>query len=66
MIAPPRQDQPQDWRDRFFRARDGLRLYYREYGDAASERAPVLCLGGLTRNSLATSTWRGAWPRAGA
>lgn len=51
MIAAPRQDQPQDWRDRFFRARDGLKLYYREYGDPASDRAPVLCLGGLTRNS---------------
>ncbi len=51
MIAPPRSDQPQDWADRFFRARDGLRLYYREYGDPASTRAPVLCLGGLTRNS---------------
>src|SRR5262249_34199486 len=30
---------------------DGLRLYFRDYGDPASERTPVLCLTGLTRNS---------------
>jgi pimeloyl-ACP methyl ester carboxylesterase len=34
----------------FFRSRDGLRLYYRDYpGD--ERKAPVLCLHGLTRNS---------------
>jgi pimeloyl-ACP methyl ester carboxylesterase len=38
------------WRDRFYHSRDGIRLHYREYGDPASTRAPVLCLGGLTRN----------------
>ncbi len=45
-------DQPpaMDWRDRFYHSRDGLRLHYREYGDPAASRAPVLCLGGLTRN----------------
>jgi pimeloyl-ACP methyl ester carboxylesterase len=33
-----------------YRARDGLKLYYRDYpGDPT--RAPVLCLHGLTRNS---------------
>jgi pimeloyl-ACP methyl ester carboxylesterase len=36
--------------EKFFRSRDGLRLYYRDYeGDTA--KAPVLCLHGLTRNS---------------
>jgi pimeloyl-ACP methyl ester carboxylesterase len=39
-----------DWRDRFYRARDGLKLHYREYGDPTAALAPVLCLGGLTRN----------------
>lgn len=39
-----------DWRDRFYRSRDGILLHYREYGDPASPRAPALCLGGLTRN----------------
>ena len=36
--------------EKFFRSRDGLQLYYRDYaGDA--RKAPVLCLHGLTRNS---------------
>src|SRR5262249_571120 len=37
----------------YYRSQDGLKLYYREYGDAAAdeERLPVLCLPGLTRNS---------------
>jgi pimeloyl-ACP methyl ester carboxylesterase len=30
---------------------DGLRLYYRDYENAAAARIPVLCLHGLTRNS---------------
>ena len=30
---------------------DGLRLYYRDYGDHNSLKIPVLCLSGLTRNS---------------
>lgn len=51
MDLPLPTDEPSpDWRDRFYRARDGIRLHYREYGDPASRRAPVLCLGGLTRN----------------
>jgi pimeloyl-ACP methyl ester carboxylesterase len=39
------------WRERFFRCQDGLRLFYRGYGDPASPVTPILCLGGLTRNS---------------
>ncbi len=32
-------------------AQDGLSLCFRDYGDRQSSRTPVLCLGGLTRNS---------------
>jgi pimeloyl-ACP methyl ester carboxylesterase len=36
--------------EKFFRSRDGLQIYFRDYeGDTA--KAPVLCLHGLTRNS---------------
>jgi pimeloyl-ACP methyl ester carboxylesterase len=34
-----------------YHSQDGLELYYRDYGDPGSERIPVLCLPGLTRNS---------------
>ncbi|MCE2509930.1 MAG: alpha/beta hydrolase [Alphaproteobacteria bacterium] len=36
---------------RHFIAQDGLRLYYRDYGDPLSDKSPLLCLAGLTRNS---------------
>jgi pimeloyl-ACP methyl ester carboxylesterase len=39
------------YRERYVSAQDGLRLFYRDYGDAGSRRTPVLCLTGLTRNS---------------
>lgn len=39
------------WTDRYFRSRDGLRLYYRDYAGPGSGPPPVLCLPGLTRNS---------------
>jgi pimeloyl-ACP methyl ester carboxylesterase len=39
------------YRERHLTAQDGLRLYYRDYGDPRSRRLPVLCLTGLTRNS---------------
>lgn len=32
-------------------AGDGVRLYYRDYGPRHSDKTPVLCLPGLTRNS---------------
>jgi pimeloyl-ACP methyl ester carboxylesterase len=41
----------QEWRDIFFSARDGLRLYARHYPAPGSTRRPVLCLAGLSRNS---------------
>ena len=43
------------YRDGWLTSEDGLRLYYRDYGDAASSSmnpaTPVLCLPGVTRNS---------------
>lgn len=39
------------WQDRYFASPDGLTLYYRDYPAATSERLPVMCLPGLTRNS---------------
>ena len=39
------------FRENFFRSQNDLSLYWRDYGDPASPRTPVLCLGGLTRNS---------------
>ncbi len=48
-----------------FTVRDGLRLHMRRYGPPSSQRPPVLCLAGLTRNSrdfheLATALASGA------
>jgi pimeloyl-ACP methyl ester carboxylesterase len=45
------QTSTQTWRDTYFSARDGLRLYARHYPAPASPRRPVLCLAGLSRNS---------------
>ena len=39
------------FREGVFRSQDDLELYWRDYGDPASPRMPVLCLSGLTRNS---------------
>lgn len=41
----------QAYRERRIAAQDGLMLYYRDYGDPNAVSTPVLCLGGLTRNS---------------
>lgn len=40
-----------EFRDCRHLSRDGLSIYYRDYGDPLSEATPVLCLAGLTRNS---------------
>jgi pimeloyl-ACP methyl ester carboxylesterase len=40
-----------DYREATFTSQDNLRLYFRDYGSADSERIPLLCLPGLTRNS---------------
>ncbi len=39
------------WRDRFFSADDGLKLYFRDYGDPLASATPLLCLPGVTRSS---------------
>lgn len=49
MIAEPEVDT--GFREGTFHCQDDLVLYWRDYGDPASPRIPVLCLGGLTRNS---------------
>jgi pimeloyl-ACP methyl ester carboxylesterase len=41
---------PSGYEDRYFTVRDGLRLHYRDYS-GASDRPPLLCLHGLTRNA---------------
>ncbi|MDA8232227.1 MAG: alpha/beta hydrolase [Magnetospirillum sp.] len=38
-------------RDATYTTGDGLRLFYRDWGDPLSPRTPLLCLPGLTRNS---------------
>jgi len=40
------------FREGRFTSQDGLSLYYRDYGDPLSEAVPVVCLAGLTRNSI--------------
>ncbi len=39
------------FRERRLTLQDGLRLYFRDYGDPLSPRWPLLCLSGLVRNS---------------
>jgi pimeloyl-ACP methyl ester carboxylesterase len=39
------------YHSRHFTAQDGLSLHYRAYGEPSSDRLPVLCLPGLTRNA---------------
>ena len=41
----------QNWIDIHYTSRDGLRLYARHYPVSGSQRRPVVCLAGLTRNS---------------
>ena len=38
--------------EKWFRAQDGLELYYRDYGNPVATATPVLCLAGLTRNAI--------------
>lgn len=40
-----------EYRDLFVSARDGLRLYARDYGPDTGNALPVVCLPGLTRNA---------------
>lgn len=50
-VDPPPHARVSGFRERWFSAQDGLRLYYREYGDPLAAAPPLLCLTGLTRNS---------------
>ena len=45
------QEINEGYRERAFSSDDGLRLYYRDYGDPLTAATAVLCLPGLTRNS---------------
>lgn len=40
-----------DYSEHHFTAQDGTRIYYRRYGQRGGSALPVLCIGGLTRNS---------------
>ncbi|MGO4704401.1 alpha/beta fold hydrolase [Microvirga sp. 2MCAF38] len=56
------------YRDLFVSASDGLRLYARDYGPLVSSATPVVCLPGLSRNSidfhdLALALSQGQMPR---
>lgn len=42
---------PPGYLERRLTAQDGLALSYRHYGDATSEKTPLLCLAGLTRSA---------------
>jgi pimeloyl-ACP methyl ester carboxylesterase len=43
---------PESFRSVFVSAQDGLGLHVRDYGDRTWEALPVVCLAGLTRNSV--------------
>ena len=43
--------EPVDHQERWLTAPDGLKLYWRDYGDPLAKGIPLLCLTGLTRNS---------------
>ena len=45
-----REGEAAAWQARFWTSRDGLKLYCRDYA-GPSDRPPILCLPGLTRNS---------------
>ncbi len=47
-----RASKDQAWRDLYVSASDGLRLYARDYGPILSGTTPVICLPGLSRNSV--------------
>lgn len=62
MLAPPRPTaysmehaagtNMQSWQDLFTTSQEGLKLYARRYGPAQSKLLPVVCLAGLSRNSV--------------
>ena len=52
------------WTDRYWTSSDGLRLHYRDH-DGPSDRPPIVCLPGLTRNARdfepVTDRYAGEW-----
>jgi len=52
------------WTDRFWTSSDGLQLHYRDY-EGPSDRLPIVCLPGLTRNARdfepVADRYAGAW-----
>jgi len=40
------------FKSRFYAAPDGLKLHVREYGSMLDPGVPVVCLAGLTRDSV--------------
>jgi pimeloyl-ACP methyl ester carboxylesterase len=46
------EGEDSSYRARSYAAEDGLKLYFRDYGEATWETTPLLCLAGLTRNSV--------------
>lgn len=50
-ISPPASSADGGFEEITFTARDGLQLYARHYAAPASNRRPVVCLAGITRNS---------------
>lgn len=43
--------QDQFFQEKYYSSQDGLKLYYRDYNQGNSDKTPLLCLHGLTRNS---------------
>lgn len=44
-------EEPVNWHEGFYSSQDGLRLHARHYPAGESDRRPLICLAGLTRNS---------------
>ncbi|MBV1701654.1 MAG: alpha/beta hydrolase [Hyphomicrobiales bacterium] len=45
-------DNPSSYTSHFVTAQDGLKLHHRDYGMAQSGPLPIVCLAGLSRNSV--------------
>ncbi len=43
--------QGPDFQEKYYYSKDGLKLYYRDYNQGNSDKTPLLCLHGLTRNA---------------
>ncbi|MBM3504417.1 MAG: alpha/beta hydrolase [Alphaproteobacteria bacterium] len=46
-----------------FHTRDGLSLYYRDYGDPRAAKIPILCLAGLSGNSRSFEDFAERWSK---